>query len=347
MIPMNKIRIVGLLFPLSLLFVECSDMGDVGMSGTDTFLAPLTDWTLTCEDVAEQQGDDYMLSSSAGGYDIYEYNGSEDVVIAYHFNAKGNLDASLVMLGDNYTNQKRLERLLPKFWAVGTKDGQSVYTNRDKGLAAMLLNGVGHNGKEYLAVAFAPYVQSTEDDPDLDYVDLGLSVLWAKRNVGAKSEEESGGYYSWAETSEKSEYWRETYSYCNNYANKYIFVYTNSLAEISGTKYDVAMALMGDEWRMPTRDEALELIYSCTWEKNVVNGVEGTTATGPSGKSIFFPYAGHKKQNKGVQKASLLWTADSPAKSDEDAYRINISGTPSLDLEWKAWGLPVRAVYVQ
>ena len=36
-----------------------------------------------------------------------------------------------------------------------------------------------------------------------DYVDLGLSVKWATRNVGAAGPEGIGGYYSWGETETK------------------------------------------------------------------------------------------------------------------------------------------------
>ena len=34
---------------------------------------------------------------------------------------------------------------------------------------------------------------------NLEYVDLGLSVKWASRNVGAAGPEETGGFFSWSE----------------------------------------------------------------------------------------------------------------------------------------------------
>ena len=39
-----------------------------------------------------------------------------------------------------------------------------------------------------------------------EYVDLGLSVKWATRNIGAKSPEDYGRYFAWGETTTKSEY---------------------------------------------------------------------------------------------------------------------------------------------
>ena len=39
-----------------------------------------------------------------------------------------------------------------------------------------------------------------------DWVDLGLSVKWATKNVGASSPSDYGGYYAWGETETKSSY---------------------------------------------------------------------------------------------------------------------------------------------
>ena len=43
------------------------------------------------------------------------------------------------------------------------------------------------------------------------WVDLGLSVLWAKCNLDAESPEEAGGYYAWGETETKESYTWKTY----------------------------------------------------------------------------------------------------------------------------------------
>ena len=39
-----------------------------------------------------------------------------------------------------------------------------------------------------------------------DWVDLGLSVKWATKNVGASSPSDNGGYFAWGETRTKSSY---------------------------------------------------------------------------------------------------------------------------------------------
>lgn len=45
------------------------------------------------------------------------------------------------------------------------------------------------------------------------YVDLGLSVMWASFNIGARSPEEKGNYYAWGETEVKDYYDESTYKW--------------------------------------------------------------------------------------------------------------------------------------
>ena len=118
-------------------------------------------------------------------------------------------------------------------------------------------------------------------------VDLGLSVQWCDRNVGASSVEGIGGYFAWGETEPKESFSWETYAYGSSETNV-----TDIGANISGTQYDAATKMLGDGWRMPTRAEIIELIYKCTWEKTSLNGVNGLRATAANGQSIFFAQQG-------------------------------------------------------
>lgn len=118
-------------------------------------------------------------------------------------------------------------------------------------------------------------------------VDLGLSVMWCDRNLGALSVEGIGNYYAWGEVEPKESYSWKTYAYGSSENNV-----KDIGLNISGTQYDAATKMLGDGWRMPTRAEFIEMKYKCTWERATVNGVEGYRATGPSGKSIFFARRG-------------------------------------------------------
>ena len=111
-----------------------------------------------------------------------------------------------------------------------------------------------------------------------EWVDLGLSVLWATCNVGASSPSDYGGYYAWGETKTKS-----------NYTEDNSRTYEVSMDDISGNpSYDAATANWGDGWRMPTNEELEELMYKCDCQGTPI----GYKVTGPNGNSIFLPAAG-------------------------------------------------------
>ena len=65
-------------------------------------------------------------------------------------------------------------------------------------------------------MTFSKNVISNTNDNKNEYVDLGLSVYWATRNVGAEKPEDIGSYYSWGETVPKKEYTWSTYKYSKN-----------------------------------------------------------------------------------------------------------------------------------
>ena len=92
-----------------------------------------------------------------------------------------------------------------------------------------------------------------------EYIDLGLpsGLKWATCNIGANAPEEVGDYFAWGEIKPKDKYTEEnSLTYTKNIATS-----KNRLWNISGKpKYDAATANWGKEWRMPTKDEMLELV---------------------------------------------------------------------------------------
>lgn len=141
------------------------------------------------------------------------------------------------------------------------------------------------------AVADNRYYYGETDDR---WVDLGLSVLWARYNVGATSPEEYGGYYVWGETEEKSSYTEENYKYYRKYyVDGELFIEgINIGSQISGTNYDVAHVKWGNGARMPSKGEVLELLKCCSNRVAYQNGIQGYNITGPNGNNIFLPCAG-------------------------------------------------------
>ena len=121
-------------------------------------------------------------------------------------------------------------------------------------------------------------------------VDLGLpsGVKWADRNVGAKSPEDPGLFFSWGnvegvEIGKACDFSEEAY------------------AETEGAKlkgnldaaHDAATVNLGAPWRMPTDEEFQDLYDNCDWEWTTENGYYGVRFTSKiNGKSIFFAASG-------------------------------------------------------
>ena len=80
-------------------------------------------------------------------------------------------------------------------------------------------------------------------------VDLGLSVLWASHNIGARSSEQPGVYAAW--TSKKE-----------------------------------AINMWGEDWRLPTQQEMTELMQNCQWTWTVINGMPGFQIVAVNGNNV-------------------------------------------------------------
>lgn len=177
--------------------------------------------------------------------------------------------------------------------------------------------------KTYIALPYA--VADGEYFYDDVWVDLGLSVLWAKWNIGAYSPEIYGGYYAWGETEEKSSYTIENYQYAtfvgyDEWGNpEYEYLHIGN--DISGTQYDVAHVKWGDGARMPSLNEANELINSCIWKDGTLNDIKGVFVFGPNGNSIFLPKCGYYSEEGGLGKECYYQISTLPMESGSgDSY---------------------------
>lgn len=127
---------------------------------------------------------------------------------------------------------------------------------------------------------------TSSSSDDYEYVDLGLSVMWCNKNLGASSETANGDYYQWGNTQPGENF---TSSECATYEVKFSSGY-----DIGGTGYDAAYVTLGDNWRMPSSSEFQELIESCDWEWTQSGLNYGYTITSSkTGNSIFLPAAGY------------------------------------------------------
>ncbi len=186
-------------------------------------------------------------------------------------------------------------------------------------------------------------------------VDLGLpsGTLWADRNVGADSPEDYGDYFAWGETEPKSTYNWSTYNWCRGSEDTMTKYCTKSSKGTVDNKTvldledDAAYVNMGAEWRMPTYDEQKELRNNCTWTWTSQKGTKGYKVTGPNGKSIFLPAAGHRDDSSLYDAGSWgkYWSASLYESKPYDAWRLYFYSSSHLMYYLKRYfGLTVRAV---
>ncbi len=170
-----------------------------------------------------------------------------------------------------------------------------------------------------------------------EYVDLDLSVKWARYNVGATSPSGYGDYFAWGETKTKSEYTEENSE-----------TYGKEMGDISGdARYDAARANWGSTWRLPTAEEIDELKNKCKWKWAKIGNYVGWKVTGPNGNSIFLPAAGYRYGSSLYYQGSYgnFWSSTPyEGSTDRACYLYFGSGSFLRGWYYRRHGFSVRPV---
>lgn len=188
-------------------------------------------------------------------------------------------------------------------------------------------------------------------------VDLGLSVKWADRNVGAKNPYGVGFFFAWGETVEKSNYsWAKTGEYkwgiydedarplygMNKYTSNFANGDGNSVLEAGD---DPATRNWGTKWRTPTVEECNELCTKCTWTWDDVR--KGYEVKGPSNETIFIYAGGYRDGTELVESgvSCHLWTSSLSTRQPSQASGVfATSKIKSVYTVVRYYGHNVRAV---
>ena len=170
-------------------------------------------------------------------------------------------------------------------------------------------------------------------------LDLPSGTLWATMNVGATSEADYGSYFQWGDTVDKRDAdcsW-STYKYCNGTENSLTKYNNQSYYGTVDNKRtldledDAARAHMGNDWRMPTRDEFRELFdyTNNEWISNYkgtgVNGRKFTSKT--NGNSIFIPASGTRPGSSFYRRGSYgyVWSSSLNITSPINALYLDFT----------------------
>jgi len=142
------------------------------------------------------------------------------------------------------------------------------------------------------------------------YVDLGLSVKWATLNVGQSDIYDFGDRYAWGDNNPRLDNYNlwEEYKHLHPKSHPQFSKYNtdpeygpvDNLTRLE-PEDDVATALWGWRWRMPTAREFRELIENCSckwvfYQKDEYDATDGflfsSKVEGYEGNSIFLPGCG-------------------------------------------------------
>ena len=183
------------------------------------------------------------------------------------------------------------------------------------------------------------------------YVDLGLSVKWAKYNVGATTETGYGDYFAWGETTGYNE---GKTNFASDWSN-YYFGTQSSFTKYTGSDYtvlqkedDAAYAALGGKFRMPTKAEIDALLaLSKKWVTNYNgSGINGYTFTG-NGNTLFLPAAGYRNLTDFYDTGSygLYWSSSLYTGNPDGAWYLYFdSGPADASGNDRCYGFSVRAV---
>lgn len=283
---------------------------------------------------------------------VVPHTGNASGVTARKATLNGSIEGGEMLVSPNFAGIKISQS--PQI----TSDARGGRTAIDcDGNISVTFSGLEKDTKYYYAAFVAANGKITWGEtksfttPNVDYVDLGLSVYWASSNVGGKAETDNGLYFAWGETAAKGSYdWSNyfdspydaggTWAGCNNITS-----------DICGNSdYDAASKIMGQSWRMPTDKEMKELIDNCDWEWTTIDNVAGfKVKSRVNSNYIFLPASGNADGSEILNKGSYgaYWTGTVRPSGDHSTAN-NLYFVPSMkSTQWgnRYLGRTIRAVW--
>ena len=162
-------------------------------------------------------------------------------------------------VGCHFSIEKSLDMFMSLMVLGSTAQGAYNMLDADYRKGYGSVSGKNHQTK----IATLKYLQR-DDKTEVsicDAMDLGLSVMWGTRNLGAQTPFEYGDFYAWGEIIPDTDDSGREYQYWttkDHDAMEFLGY------DIKGNpRYDAATAELGNDWRLPTKEECEELISHC------------------------------------------------------------------------------------
>ena len=150
---------------------------------------------------------------------------------------------------------------------------------------------------------------------DDEFVDMGVSVRWAKHNIGAKEEADFGGLFGFGDVTG-----------CNASLNPDDY----ASADTYKTALDIAYWATDNKGTLPTADQFEELFKVCKTQWVEQDGRAGYVVTAKNGNTIFLPAAGkrigHDTSEAGVKGCYLTGTVNASNTQFAVDYEFSQAG---------------------
>lgn len=168
--------------------------------------------------------------------------------------------------------------------------------------------------------------------PQIEFVDLGLSVKWGNALIGATNGDTAeswyGNYYAWGEIETKTKYSNSNYKFG---ASSPFSKYDSDGKTVLESVDDVA-TVTNPALRMPTKAELEELLsLPNEWVENYnsISGLNGRVFTGINGNTMFIPAAGYY-YGSGVDNVGsfcYLWSSSLYFGNHYNAFNLNFDSS--------------------
>lgn len=269
-----------------------------------------------------------------------------DGTVGYEVKGPNGKTIFLPFAGTSYDNAKDVEINKNGYYHSGTKSSTDYQFKSFT---------VGINGVKKLSdtrfrtgTSIRPVATNEIDTKStgIGFIDLGLSVKWGDKNLGATKVSDKGNYYAWGD----SEANKATFSWAKY---KYYTAARDESKDLGSTitqneLYDVAYA-KDKSMCIPNAEQWEELINKCTWTEKTKNNVKGFEVKGPNGNTIFLPTVGYKTdKNLNYAGEQAIYTTASIYSTNVNQYRKTcnwkVGGKSSITYTRKRAGCPIRPV---